>query len=1025
MIKNQVLKFVSRSKYILALALMLATTMTALFPSTAAAAGETYLWQTSSSGGNQAIQIIGTAGEFANFDGSVATFNKVEDQANQYRAFGFVRNCGTAGQPRYTITVTGENAGTIATELRGCAAPNLSGAITIDGGMPSGGFNPNPGTGEEGPAQVDEDWCNQAAGDANWWLCVPVDIATDAIALLDCQILDLLKIDTVAIFNAQGTATTAPPNCPARLFDEGAPNEDSEESSTAYRAAWSAFRNVALAILVIFGLIMIASQIMGLDVFDAYTIRKMLPKLIIATIFLTLSWNIMQFLFTASNAAADAVLALIEYPFRNIDANNGATFTNATLAWIIPVLLLTGGGVGAVAAVGLLGFGGVMALLGSLLLAVFSAWVLLVARDVVATALIISSPVWIICAAYEPFEKAYSFGKGITITILLSVPALAGVIGMSHAGALIALVSDNIVVALIILLAGYILLWGTYKQIDKVSGYFGNAMSSVTGRAQKALSNYRNNQVQQRRQEAIEGRRNIPFARTMRRMHLANEAGNGGFLGRQNRARLAAAEQSFMQQSAKKRLEAEGGRMSGDDDAMALAMQRGMTPERFIREYQQRTGRDGRRALADMEASFGADIGTGAMRVAAARARWGSVSAYNDFDIDTEDGARNMYRQMMQDAGEMVADGQMSVTDVVSAMKANNQRADISGHSFPQMMAQVSASANRLQQIRAGAGAVEGRLMDETTGTVQRDAAGNELTVNTGNSVRRTRATRNQAGDIIGGNQVVGQGPNLISNSEIDAWMRGSLEYAQPGALVAGRTETVRVLGNHMRERIDRALQTETQASQAAAQASQQYGNTSPQAVQAQQALVNAERETKRQLAALAGRYEVMGQVSAENARYMADNVMGENVNYGGGVGNVKIQQLVDNLRADPEFQEFRREYYNASMAGAQAQQQAAAAAAGGQPPGQIPTPSDRWLKRDIRHIGTVQNGAINLYRFKYIWSDQEYVGVMAQELLTSHPEAVILASDGFYRVNYEVIGVPFLTYEAWQQQESATKTAQ
>lgn len=150
----------------------------------------------------------------------------------------------------------------------------------------------------------------------------------------------------------------------------------------------------------------------------------------------------MQFLFTASNAAADAVMAVIEYPFRNINAANGANFTNATLAWIIPTLLLAGGGVGAVAAVGLLGFGGILALLGSLLLGVFSAWVLLVARDVVATALIVGSPLAIICAAYEPFERLYTFWRGTVVTILISVPILAAILAISHAAALISLVGN-------------------------------------------------------------------------------------------------------------------------------------------------------------------------------------------------------------------------------------------------------------------------------------------------------------------------------------------------------------------------------------------------------------------------------------------------------------------------------------------------------------------------------------------------------------------------------------------------------
>jgi hypothetical protein len=421
--------------------------------------------------------------------------------------------------------------------------------------------------------------------------------------------------------------------------------------------------------------------------------------------------------------------------------------------------------------------------------------------------------------------------------------------------------------------------------------------------------------MQRRRQEAIEGRRNIPAGRTMRRLSLAGQAGKGGFFGRQNRAQLAAAEQALMQQSAAKRLEEEGGRMSGDDDAMALAMQRGMTRDRFIREYGQRTGRDGRRALADMEASFGAQIGTQSLRVAAARSRWGSVSAYNDFDIDTPEGARNMYRQMMQDAGEMVADGQMSVTDVVSAMKKNTQRADISGHSFPQMMAQVSASAERLRQVRSGqvgAGGIQGRVIDENNNVVQ------GVQQATGASIRRNRD-----------GQVVGQGANLISDSEIDAWMRGSLEYAQPGQVVAGRTETVRILGPQMRERLERSV-AEQQRLEAIAAAN-------PTNVGAQQALQRAERETKRQVAALAGRYQVMGQISPENARYMAETVLEHDLDMGA-AGNVNIQQLMQRYSTDPEYQQYRYEYYNSSLVGAQQQAAAQAAqAAGIQQPGGVP----------------------------------------------------------------------------------------
>src|SRR4029450_7449565 len=41
---------------------------------------------------------------------------------------------------------------------------------------------------------------------------------------------------------------------------------------------------------------------------------------------------------------------------------------------------------------------------------------------------------------------------------------------------------------------------------------------------------------------------------------------------------------------------------------------------------------------------------------------------------------------------------------------------------------------------------------------------------------------------------------------------------------------------------------------------------------------------------------------------------------------------------------------------------------------------SDIRLKHDIHLVGHADNG-LNLYRYRYLWSDTEYVGVMAQEV--------------------------------------------
>lgn len=59
---------------------------------------------------------------------------------------------------------------------------------------------------------------------------------------------------------------------------------------------------------------------------------------------------------------------------------------------------------------------------------------------------------------------------------------------------------------------------------------------------------------------------------------------------------------------------------------------------------------------------------------------------------------------------------------------------------------------------------------------------------------------------------------------------------------------------------------------------------------------------------------------------------------------------------------------------------------------------SDRRLKRDIHRIGTLKG--VPLYRFKYLWSDQVYEGVMADEV---RPEARINIG-GYLAVDYRVL---------------------
>ncbi len=80
--------------------------------------------------------------------------------------------------------------------------------------------------------------------------------------------------------------------------------------------------------------------------------------------------------------------------------------------------------------------------------------------------------------------------------------------------------------------------------------------------------------------------------------------------------------------------------------------------------------------------------------------------------------------------------------------------------------------------------------------------------------------------------------------------------------------------------------------------------------------------------------------------------------------------------------------------------------------------PSDRRLKTDIQELTKTDNG-YQLYRFKYL-SDPDridYVGVMAQDIIGTFPDAVAISNDGFYAVDYAHLGLQMTTYKQWQDQ--------
>lgn len=91
---------------------------------------------------------------------------------------------------------------------------------------------------------------------------------------------------------------------------------------------------------------------------------------------------------------------------------------------------------------------------------------------------------------------------------------------------------------------------------------------------------------------------------------------------------------------------------------------------------------------------------------------------------------------------------------------------------------------------------------------------------------------------------------------------------------------------------------------------------------------------------------------------------------------------------------------------------------------------SDRRLKMDVVALGLTRDG-YSIYRWRYVpgfgpagGDDQVYVGVMAQDIIATRPEAVVTASNGFYGVRYDLLGLRMARLEEWQQFGAASVSA-
>ncbi len=224
-----------------------------------------------------------------------------------------------------------------------------------------------------------------------WLMCPIITAATLAVNTLDNAITSQLTVQT-----GQGS-----------IYDENTDN------GKALFNTWASFRYIALGLLVIVGLIMIISQALNFGIFDAYTIKKIMPKILIGIIGISVSWYLCKFAIDFFNDLGVGVRSLLYGPFKSLGTvrfDQGATS-------------LLGIGTG-VAIVGL-GLIGILSFVATALLAVIIAFGILVFRQIIIILLVVTAPLAIVCWILPNTERVWKMWWDFFIRALVVFPIIA------------------------------------------------------------------------------------------------------------------------------------------------------------------------------------------------------------------------------------------------------------------------------------------------------------------------------------------------------------------------------------------------------------------------------------------------------------------------------------------------------------------------------------------------------------------------------------------------------------------------
>lgn len=794
-----------------------------------------------------------------------------------------------------------------------------------------------PGSNEELIGQLSPDdespesepSCESEGGEMSWILCPVLRYTSSFLQRVDEQLNHLLQV-------------------PNKYF-EG-------DSAEKLKNSWGRLRDIAFIALIPIMLVMVIGTALGFELVSAYTVKKALPRLVIAVIFMSLSFEICRFLIVLTNDVGRGLLGLLTSSFTGeqeitlaqlFDPGGGSGF--------VATFILAGTGALALGAMGIvLSYG---LLIGVTLLIAF---LLLALRQMLLVTLIVLAPVAILSWIFPGNDKLWKLWWGSFSKLLLLYPLVMLLIGAGRAFAfMVQSAEDGGMLETILILTAYV---GPYFFIPAAfkfaGGVFGNIAGMANDRSRGLLDRqkkWRQGQYSKKWQD-LKGNDYYKHGPGKSRLNsvLAGTAtgprGNFGLGGKGQQATARAAS-IHAAQSAKDDLKLQDLAQSSDEGIAIMALSGGTAAGAQAARAQLQASWQ-RQRLAQHQAAVAA--GTMTQQQAQDEAlNYATLRGENGYNAAAAVGfsgtrARGALTLMGQNKSRAIGPGEMGlVQDGMDRLAGSNpvERRNLEdGYQFN------SRSAGRFD-LGAGS-ALEG--FNRTS--LYQAANGHQNSITGAGQDALARVDRGEAGAmddaVILRHELASMLPNTTGDvrNAVVAQM-AALDQSQP-------------LRNYM--------DTQVIAPGGGPVVRQQrvtYNPANP--AHTPLTLQNPTGWTADDIARgwrTEQRNQTMGDVLQERAR--------------------------THQREDPDIL-------------AQQQQQ-----------------SDRRLKRNIQQVSILNDG-ITLYSFQYLWSTQVYIGVMAQDLLESHPEAVYVDSNGFYGVYYAKLGLKMMTIEEWEAQQSISTNKQ